>query len=178
MKRTLKKYLTIGIPIIALSGFAVSNANAITQSISATVTFLTPLSITTVVNANFGYVTAAVASTVYALDTANTVTVTSGPGASVGGTPASASMKILGSATQTIDISVGGYTTDHTVVPSLAVCKYGGASQVLCTDATMTGAAAPGAAGTTLGLGMTITAANVADGTVATPSFTVTVVYN
>lgn len=78
--------------------------NAHTGSIA----FDSPLSIGSVANINFGMAKAATTG-IYTINTDNVISV-SGSGEILAGTPASGSMVIFGSATQTITISTGMYT--------------------------------------------------------------------
>ena len=173
----MKKILLVS-AALASSALIATGASAATQSVSAGVNFISPLAISNVVNANFGSVTAGVASTKYVLDTSGNVTVASGPGIVVTGAKNAASFTISGSSTQTINISAGSYTANGGVTPSAATCKYGAGTAAACTAAAFSTAAAP-AAGTTLAMGLTITTTgNETGGTTANPSFTMTVVYN
>lgn len=172
MRKTL---LAIGCLLLVTLPLTVSAA---TQVITATVKFITPISITNVINASFGYLTAGVASTTYVMDTAGNITTSSGPGTYITGTKNAASFTITGSPTQTINISSGLYTAQGGVTPSAATCKYGVAAPVLCDAVALDTAVAPGA-GTPLLIGMTIAvAANIVEPTTATPTFTMTIVYN
>jgi hypothetical protein len=151
---------------------AMSNAYAATQAVTANIAFDTPLSLTKNSDINFGTVKAGVAST-YTISTANSISATGG-GQWLYGTPAVGDITIAGSATQVVNISVGGYTANGGVIPSNAQCAYDGGAEGSCT---INSAAAPGA-GKTLLVGVDA----AADGTqvaadTATPSFTVTVVY-
>ena len=171
------KLRTIALLVTASTLLGVGTANAVTQSVSANVKFFTAITIDTLVNINFGNVIAGVGGT-YAIGTAsNTVTPSAG-GVLEGGVPVVGSIKIHGSAAQTINISAGLEVANNGVSITAAseVCKYGaGADNLSCT---MNGAAAPTAAGTVLKLGATIVADGTqADNTTAAPSFTVTVLY-
>jgi hypothetical protein len=162
-----------------LGGFA-SEAYAVIGSYSAGATFRTRLEISSVVNADFGKLSAGVATTVYKMDTSGDVTVASGPGVQLSETGSqAASMLIKGSAFQSIDISVGSYTANNSVTPSAATCRYNMGAEAACTATVFDTAAAPTSAGKTLQLGLTISAAaNRTEGLVAAPTFVVTVAYN
>jgi hypothetical protein len=146
----------------------IGGAYAATQTVTATIKFLSDLTITQTTAPNFGYVKAATAAT-YVLSTAGAVT----GGTSEGGAPAAGSYTLAGSATQLINISAGGYTANGASTPSLATCKYNGVA-IAGADCTGAGLAASGPL--LVGLTVTTTAAG-ADGVTNTPSFTLTVVY-
>jgi len=141
------------------------------------ITFDTGLTIDTVVNINFGVVKAATAGD-FTINTAGTIT-PAGGGVWLGGVKNAGSLKIHGSAIQTISISAGSYVAGgigNGVMPSAATCSYNGGAEVACTGMTLQ--AAPTAAGKTLLLGVKATVdANQTAATAATPSFTVTVTY-
>ena len=145
---------------------------AATQSITTRITFDTPLSLVKNADINFGTVRARTAST-YTITTAGVITAT-GSGQWLYGTKNPANITIAGSATQTVNISVGGYTANRGVTPSAATCAYNGGASGSCT---IVGAAAPGT-GKTLLVGVSAAAnATRAAGSTSTPSFTITVVY-
>lgn len=141
------------------------------------ITFDTPLTIDTVTNIKFGFVKASTAGN-FTINTAGTIT-PAGGGVWLGGVKNAGSLKIHGSATQTISITTGTYVSSGIgsgVVPSAATCAYNGGAAVACTGLTLQ--AAPTAAGKTLLLGVKVTVdANQTAATAATPSFTVTVTY-
>ncbi len=167
-----KKLLALG---VATSVFAAGAAYAATQSVGVNIAFDTALQLTNPTPINFGTVQALTAGT-YVINTANVVT-PSGGGVVIGGTPASGIVNIRGSGTQTVAIHTGTYVASNGVTLSAASCLYNGVTTADC-DTGVTGAAAPGAGGRDLTLGVTATVSGVqAAGTSATPSFTVTVVY-
>ncbi len=143
---------------------------------SAAMSFDSPITISNVVNINFGVVKAMTAGT-YVINTANSVTA-SGGGEKLYGAPVSGSMLIRGSATQTISISAGSYVAGgigNGVTLSAATCSYNGGVAAACSLSTQ---AAPSQAGKTLLLGVTATVnASQTQGSTASPSFTVTVTY-
>ena len=166
------KYLAIA---ILATGLLALKAWAVTQSVTANISFDTPLSLAKNSDINFGTVTAASATT-YRISTAGAVSVVSGSGTTLYGTPAAGNIKIAGSATDLINISVGGYTANNGVTPSNATCAYNGGASGSCT---ISGAAAPGSSGKTLLVGCDVAADGTqAAGTSAAPTFTITVVYN
>ncbi len=148
---------------------------ALTQSITANVSFTTPLTVGSVVNANFGTVSSGVASTVYAITPAGTLSVTSGPGVSVDSSPAvPASFSVHGSTSQTFTATAGSYTANGGVTPSAATCAYNGGGTHACDGSQSY--ANPGA-GTTLAMGLSITTTGgEADGASAAPTFVMTLI--
>ena len=147
-------------------------AMAATQSVVATVTFDTPVSMTKNSDINFGKVKAGVADT-YTITTAGAVTA-AGLGQWLGGTKAAGNITVAGSTTQTVNISVGGYTANGGVSLQNATCAYNGGAAGSCT---LNGALAP-AAGKSLLLGVdAVVDGTQAAGTSAAPSLTVSIVY-
>ena len=173
MRVEIKQTGFIRLAIAAAALLFSGDAMAATQSVTANLAFDAPLTLTKTSDINFGTVSAGVAST-YTITTTGTVTAT-GSGQTLYGTKTAASITIAGSATNTVNISVGGYTAQGGVTPANATCAYNGGAAGSCSIAT--GVAA--GAGKTLLIG----ADAIVDGTqiagaTATPSFTVTVVYN
>jgi hypothetical protein len=148
-------------------------AYAATQTVTANISFDTPLTITKVSDIGFGSLKAATAGT-YVISTTGAVTA-SGGGATLGGATHAGNLTIAGSTTQLVDISVGNYVVNNGVTPSAATCSYNGGAAAACTLASQV---APGA-GKTLLLGVTATVSGTqAAGTVAAPTFDVTVNYH
>jgi len=149
-----------------------SNANQ-TYPETATIGFDKALSFSAVTGINFGYAKAATVGT-YVMSTTGTVTASGGGVLEPGGTTAVGSVTIGGSTSQGITISVGNYVANSGVTPSLATGKYGAGAN----DAAFPmNVAAPGA-GTVLKLGVQVVASGTqTNGTTATPTFDVTVVY-
>ena len=86
-------------------------------------------------------------------------------------------VKIKGSQTQRINISVSNYVANKGVTPRNASCRYNNGSVI--TPCSVTNATAPTSGGRTLLLGLDV----AADGTqthdmIATPSFDIVVIYN
>jgi len=161
--------------LFIIAGMLLFSADAIaaTQSVTANISFDTPLSLTKVSDISIGAVKALTAST-YTITTAGVVTAT-GSGVWLYGTKTVGNITIAGSTTDTINISVGGYTAQNGVTPANATCAYNGGGAGSCTIAS---AVAPGA-GKTLLIGVDAQVSGTqAAGTTATPTFTVTVVYN
>jgi len=161
--------LAVGVAALLFS----ADAMAATQSVTANLAFDTPLTLTKNNDINFGTVIASTAST-YTITTAGTVSAT-GSGQWLYGSKAAGSITLAGSTTQTVNISVGGYTPQGGVTPSNAQCAYNGGGAGSCT---ISAAAAPGA-GKTLLIGVDAAVDGTqAAGSTAAPSFTVTVVYS
>ena len=160
---------------LALIGALISGAaHATTQSVTANISFDAPLSQTKISDIKFGTVKAGQPGT-YILSTANTVTPSNG-GVWLSGSPSAASITVAGSSKSTVTVSTGSYVANNGVTPSAATCKYGTEAAAPCDSGIAV--AAPGIA-TNLLVGVQV----VADGTqsagsTATPSFTVSVIYN
>ena len=121
---------------------------------------------------NFGTVSALNAST-YRISTAGTVSTVSGTGMPLYGATAAGNIQIVGSPTDGITISVGGYIANNGVTPANAQCSYNGGAAGSCSIS----GAAPGS-GTTLLVGVDVAADGTqAGGTTAAPTFTITVAY-
>ena len=160
---------------ISLAGTLASGiAFAATQNITANVNFDTALTITKTNDISFGLVKALQAGT-YTISAAGVVTPTAG-GVVLGGTPTAASLSIVGSTTQLIDISTGNYQVNAGVTPSAATCKYNAGIEAAC--GTLTSQAAPGT-GKTLLVGVQIAADGTQGaGSTAAPTFDVVVNYH
>jgi len=173
MTKTMKQKCALRLAVAAAALLFSADAMAATQSVTANLAFDSPLVLTKNSDINFGTVIAGTAST-YTITTAGTVTAT-GSGQTLYGTKAAASITIAGSATDTVNISVGGYTAQGGVTPANATCAYNGGTAGSCT---ITGAAAAGT-GKSLLIGVDATVDGTqAAGAKATPSFTVTVTYS
>jgi hypothetical protein len=151
-------------------------AYAATQSVTANIEFATAITFVKDTDIDFGIVEAGVAS-VYGITTGGVVSVVSGTGTILGGAPTAADVNIIGSGTQTINISVtigapaGGVTIQN------PVCDYNNAGSGTCT---INNATAPGASpGRAILIGAE---ANVdgtqASGATAAPTLTLNVVYS
>lgn len=162
---------SLGAVAILASGIAL----AATQNFTASVRFAAPLVLTKVADPNFGTLKAGSAAS-YSLSTAGVVT-TSGLGEVISTTGTqSGQLTIAGSSLQTIDISAGNYTANNAVTPSNARCAYNGGGAVA--GCSISNAVAPGA-GKTLLIGLDIAAdGSQADGSTASPTFDVVVVYH
>lgn len=171
----MRTKLLIAALALAITGLAnVPAALSATQSVTANIRFDTPLNLNKTADIDFGSVTAANAST-YRISTAGAVSTVAGTGSYLTGTTQAASITISGSGSQTLNISVGGYTAQGGVTPSNARCAYDGGGEQACSYA----AAAAPAAGKVLLVGADVAAdGSQVAGATATPTFTVTVVYN
>ncbi len=170
MRRSLKVTLVAA----AVSLTAISGAYAATQTLSANVTFVTPISFTSPVNVEFGYITTGASGRTFTIDTTGTVGGASALTDYLNGASAG-SVNIVGSATQAIDITAGNYVANGGVTPSAAVCAYDGGAEGACT---LTNQAAPGA-GKALLVGLQIdTTGTSNDGDTAAPTFDIVVTYN
>jgi hypothetical protein len=168
----MKKLRTLLLALLGSTAL-VSAAYAATQTVTANISFDTPLTITKVSDISFGSLKAATAGT-YVINTTGAVSA-SGGGASLGGATHAGNLTVAGSTTQLVDISVGNYVANNGVTPSTATCSYNGTAAATCS---LVSQAAPGA-GKTLLLGVTVAVSGVqAPGTVAAPSFDVTVNYH
>jgi len=158
---------------LALGFLATQQAvNAATQSVTANIAFDTAIALTKNADIDFGVVEAGVADT-YTITTGAVVTA-AGAGQILGGTPVAGDITIVGSATQTIAVSVGTLVADSGVTPANVTCAYDGGGSAACS---LTGQAAPGV-GKTLLLGADVVVDGTqAAGSTAAPTFIVTVVY-
>jgi len=154
--------------------FSTSAALAATQNVTANVRFITPLSFTDVTNINFGTVTAGVAAT-YTITTAGVASTVGGEYLS--GTPVVGSVKINGSAFQTINISVTHGAAVSGVSVTASTCNYNAAG--VASPCVVSGGAAPTSTGKTLLIGATVSADGnqVDSNTPISPVITITVVY-
>jgi len=164
-----------GLSVAAMGLMIVPAAWSATQSVTANIRFDSPLTITKTQDIDYGSVTAGQNNTYTISPTGATSVSGSGTGTYLFGAPHAASINIAGSTTDTLNISVGGYTANNGVTPANATCKYGAGAAGSCSIA----AAASPSAGTTLLVGADVTADGTqAAGTSAAPTFTLTIVYN
>ncbi len=168
MKRRL-----LSIIVILLQLLQISAAVAATQTMSASISFETALSLTNGTNVSFGFVKASQPG-VYTISPSGAITATN-DGVALGGDTHAGSMTIVGSETQNIDISVNHYVSNNGVTPSAATCSYNGGAAAPCA---LTSQPAPGA-GKPLLLGVTLTVDGTQQtGTTAAPTFDVAVTYH
>lgn len=140
---------------------------------TANIGFDTPLSITKKNDISFGTVTAGVSDT-YTISTSGNIS-SSGSGQWLSGAKAAGNITIVGSTTQTLNISVSNYAASNGVTPANATCSYAGSAAKPCA---ISAATAPGNQGKTLLIGIDAKVDGTqAVGSTATPSFTVTIVY-
>jgi hypothetical protein len=153
--------------------FAITEGGPVTYfPENANIGFDVALALTKNADINFGTVNALNAST-YRISTAGTVSTVSGTGIPLYGATAAGNITIVGSTTDGITISAGGYIADNGVTSSNAQCSYDGGAAAPCA---MTGAA-PGS-GKTLLVGVDVaTDGTQAGGTTAAPTFTISVAY-
>ena len=146
--------------------------NAATKSVTANIAFDTAIALTKNADIDFGIVEAGVADT-YTITTGAAVTA-AGVGEVLGGSPAAGDITIVGSAAQTVAITVGSLVANNGVTPANITCAYDGGGSAACA---LAGQAAPGA-GKTLLLGAdAVVDGTQAAGSSAAPTFVVTVVY-
>jgi len=139
---------------------------------STSLAFDVGLALTKNSDINFGTVTALNAST-YRISTVGALSTVSGTGVPLYGATAASNIQIVGSATDGINISAGGYTANNGVTPSNAQCSYNGGAAGSCSISGV----APGA-GKTLLVGVDVaTDGTQAAGTTAAPTFTISVAY-
>jgi len=146
---------------------------AATQLVTSSITF-GGAPITMVINntLDFGAVEAGSPGT-YTVSTAGALSY-SGPGIPEGGTASAANITIAGSLTQNIGITVGNIVANNGVTLANLVCDYNGGGSGSCT---INGGAPAGTGKTLLVGGDAVVGTGQSDGTVAHPSFDVTVVY-
>jgi len=148
-------------------------AEAATVSMTANISFDTPLTLTKKNDISFGTVKAGVADT-YTISTSGNVTAASA-GQWLYGAKAAGNITIVGSSAQTLNISVSNYSASGGVTPANATCSYAGGSAKPCA---LTAATAPGNTGKTLLIGIDAKVDGMqAVGSTETPSFTITIVY-
>jgi hypothetical protein len=139
---------------------------------TASIAFDSQIGFSSPVGINYGYVQAGVVDD-FTINTAGTLTHTGGALLEPGPTPNAGQVTISGSTTQPITISIGGTTASNGVSVTAERGKWGGAAEQ---NFPISGVA-PGA-GTILYVGATVHADGTqVDGTLASPSITINVVY-
>jgi hypothetical protein len=163
--------------LCVLAGILIAaSAGAATRNITTKLSFRAPLVLQKLRDINFGDVSAGIAAT-YRITPNGSLSVAAGSGQLLGGTVQAGQVTIKGSRTQRINISVSNYVANKGVTPKNASCRYNNGSVVTPCRATNT--TAPSSGGRTLLLGLEVTADGTQiDGTVATPSFDILVIYN
>lgn len=169
------KQILASLSVLTVAAVAGYQALAATTSVTANIRFDTPLNVSTVTDIDFASVTAGNAST-YRVSTAGAVSTVAGTGSVVLGSPNAGSVSISGSATQAITIATSGYTAQGGVTPSAATCAYDGGAAAACDGAGIVGAAPAGGKTLLVGVDVAVDGSQSA-GDTATPSFTVTVLY-
>lgn len=161
--------------MVLVAGLLLCSAHAATVSMTANMSFETPLTLVQDAAINFGTLQAATSGT-YVIDTRGIIKASNG-GVVLGGTPVQGRITISGSVTQTVAISTGSYVANSGVIPSQASCEYDGAPIANC-DSGGAGMVAPGGAGKVLKLGVKIDVDGTqTPGSTAAPSFVVAVIY-
>lgn len=156
--------------------FCLGTVHAETHTFTASVRFISPLTLSNTVNPDLGTFATGPSGRNYILGTDGSI---SGTDANdyVGGASAG-SMIIRGSATQKIDIVAQNLTDDGGVSIANVICNYDGNGDTDCSTG-ITAVASPSPAGTSLLIGMDInTTTSHADGDTASPSFDIVVSYN
>jgi len=150
-------------------------AYAATQTVNATIRFLTPITFGVVTAVDLGDWQAGASGRNFQVDTTGTAGGVSVADYITGAT--AGNVDIIGTASSTIDIVANNFVANGSVVVSGAPCKYGAAAATTCDGAGIVGAAAPGA-GTNLLLGATVDTSTIhVDGATATPTFDIVVSY-
>lgn len=143
------------------------------QTVKSSISFRSPMTLTKLADLDFGIVDAGIAGT-YTVTPFGVISAT-GTGQILGGTPSATRIVIAGSSTQAINISEGGHRSDNGVNVAAVKCSYDGGPSGACS---INGASAPGL-GKVLLVGATVVAnGSQTNGTMATPSFSITVVYH
>lgn len=165
---------TKALSVIMVFGMTLSSdAFAASQLVTSSIKFGGAV-ITMVINntLDFGAVEAGQSGD-YTVSTAGVLSY-SGPGIPEGGTPSAANITISGSLTQNIGITVGNIQADNGVNLANLTCDYDSGGEGSCT---INGGSPAGSGKTLLVGGKAVVGSGQSDGTVAHPSFDVTVVY-
>jgi len=163
--------------LIVLLGMTMTGAAyAVTQSFTAAIQFLEPLSFNTPVNPDMGdWLTGATGRDLQLLTTGSVAGTNS---ADYIGNAVVGSVNIVGSASAAVDIVANNFVANGNVTIDDIPCQYGAAAATLCA-AGIVAAAAPTLAGTALLLGVdVVTSAIHTDGQQANPTFDIVVTYN
>jgi hypothetical protein len=173
-----RKLRTVALLAATSALIGMGSAYAASTPVTASIRFLSDISITPVNQPDFGSVVAGVADT-YTLSTAGAVT-HSGSGIIEGGSPKAGKYTVTASTHQGINIYADTYAnglTDATV-PSLATCDYNAGGSNPCDSAAHELAIASPLASATLLVGLSAAAtATTNDGDTDNPSFNLNVVY-
>lgn len=152
-------------------------AYAATQSFTASIQFLTPLSFNSAVNPNLGNWNTGASGRNFILNTDGTVAGTNSTDYINNAT--AGSVNVVGSAFDTVDIVANNFVANGGVTINDVPCKYGAAAATTCGGAGLTTQAAPTNGGTALLLGVDVnTTTSHVDGDTASPTFDIVVSYN
>jgi hypothetical protein len=162
--------LTFALAGLAGIGSALAANQSDTKTVTATIKFDTPLTLTKVADIDFG--TVSTTDDAWTISTAGVVSHT-GAGVQLYGTTARGNYTVSGSTTQAINITTANLVAGaHTTLSALKG-DYGGAGSAAFP---INGALHPGAS-TTIFLGATVTTSGAVSGTTETPTFDLTVIY-
>ena len=151
-------------------------ARAESQSITASIRFIAPVTLTSTVNPSLGDVNAGTTGRNFVLGTDGSISGTDA--AAYTGGASAGSINIQGSASQNIDIVAQNLVADGGVNITTVYCDYGGTGSTDCVSG-IASAAAPTQTGTTLLLGLSVTTTTAhSDGSSAAPTFDIIVSYN
>ena len=152
-------------------------ACAATQSFTAFIQFLEPLSLTSAVNPDLGKWATGTSGRDFVLNTDSSVGGTNAADY-LGGATAS-TVTVVGSAVNAIDIVANNFVANGGVAINNIPCKYGAAAETTCGGGGISAAAAPTTGGTALLLGVdVVTTTPHVDGDTAAPTFDIVVSYN
>jgi hypothetical protein len=174
----MKYYALLLFMLALLTGALCPSASlALTQTVSAKVRFVSPLTLTALQPLDFGNLKASQAGS-YTLSTAGTVSASSG-GELISGAPSAGSITLSGSATQTIKINVTSYSPPADgVALTDATCNYNNSGEVPCNDDKLSNVALTKPENV-LKIGATLITDNTStEGKTATPSMTISIMYN
>ncbi len=170
---SLKRYTFAALAGLVMPGVS----NAATLRLTASIHFLEPLKINSVVNPNLGTWTNGAGGRDFILNTDGSVGGTD-TADYLGGAQAS-KVTVVGSAFNAIDIVANNFVANGGVAINDIPCKYGAAAVTSCGGAGVSAAAAPTTSGTTLLLGVdVVTTTSHGDGDSASPAFDIVVSYN
>lgn len=171
------KTIKLTLALVAASALIGSTAYAVSQSVSATVKFATPITLTKNSDINFG--TVGTGAQTFKINTTGTVTaIGAGTAQPLGGATTASNITIKGSPTQTINVNVNGYGSQSGVTLQNANCRYDTGTEALCSAASFD-SLTPNPAGKILYLGVEAVAdGSQIDNQQVTTTFNVDVIYN
>ena len=172
MKHILKLTLIPLAVLVLINGVV----HAVTQTMTANMRFLEPLTIVSVTDPDMGdFLATATTNDTYNMDTLGAVTGT-GSTDYIGGNVVG-SLTVVGSTVGTIDIIANNFVSNGGIDVISVPCNYGAAGEVSCSTG-ITNQAAPGA-GTVLLIGANLQATTAhVDGDLAAPTYDIVVTYN